>query len=406
MKQEQAIEKLKSGSNVFLTGEPGAGKTYTINRFTEWLDSEDIIYAVTASTGIAASHIDGSTIHSWSGIGILSGLEESDVDSIRFNTFNYKRIKPARVLILDEVSMLGATFIDDLDKVLKKIHQSEAPFGGIQVVMVGDFFQLPPVSREGETRFAFESDAWTQADLDVCYLTEQHRQAEPLFTNILKAMRFGTMAQEQKNVLMSRLSTHQTQTKLYTHNVDVDRENNQKLDSIKEKPAKFFMTSFGDDYSVKTLKRNCLSPEVLVLKKGAVVMFTANNPNKGYVNGTTGVVESCDDDTIRIKTVDGRIVYPEKHVWKAYNEKNEEKARISQIPLKLAWAVTVHKSQGMSLDEATIDLSRAFEYGHGYVAISRVRSLNGLHLAGINEDAFKVNPKVLEQDLIFRASGS
>lgn len=404
--QDEALEKLKSGISLFLTGEPGAGKTYTVNRFKDWLDTNDVSYAITASTGIAASHIDGSTIHSWSGIGILSDLEKSDVDSIRYNHYSFKRIKPARVLVLDEVSMLGATFIDDLDKVLRAIHQTDKPFGGIQVVMVGDFFQLPPVSRDGKAKFAFESDAWKKANFDVCYLTEQHRQAEPVFTGILRAMRFGTMTQEQKDILMSRVSSKDVQTKLYTHNHDVDYMNSEKLKSLPGKESVYKMTSSGDEYSVKTLKRNCLSPEVLVLKKDAVVMFTANNPNRGYMNGSVGVVESCSPNHVSVRLANGSVVSPDNYSWKAYDEKNNVKASVTQLPLKLAWAVTVHKSQGMSLDEASIDLSKSFEYGHGYVAISRVRSLEGLHLVGINEAAFKVNPRVLEQDLIFREIGS
>lgn len=176
MKQTTALETLKKGNNVFLIGEFGAGKTYTINQFTAWLDEQEIDYAVTASTGIAASHINGSTIHSWSGIGINKNLDELDVNAIKYGPYAKGRISRAKVLILDEVSMLDAVFIDDLDKVLKAVRENKDPFGGIQMVMVGDFFQLPPVSREGDTLFAFESNAWKEADFSICYLTEQHCQ--------------------------------------------------------------------------------------------------------------------------------------------------------------------------------------------------------------------------------------
>lgn len=406
MEQVKALEILKSGRNVFLTGEPGAGKTHTVNTFTAWLDANHRSYAVTASTGIAASHIDGATIHSWSGIGIMSDLEDSDVDSIRFNKFSYRRIIAARVLILDEVSMLGAGFIDDLDKVLRAVHKTQRPFGGIQVVMVGDFFQLPPVSRNGEARFAFESEAWKQADFNVCYLTEQHRQADPVFADVLRAMRLGSMTEQHIATITSRISNGSAPTNLFTHNVDVDRMNAEKLARLPGDGHTYRMYADGDERAVATLKRNCLSPEVLVLKKGAVVMFTANKPDKGYVNGTIGTVEGFSDGDPIIKTADGSRVYPEQNIWKAYDENKNIKASITQLPLRLAWAITVHKSQGMSLDAASIDLTNAFEYGHGYVAISRVRSLEGLHLVGINDNAFKVNPKVLEQDKIFRKIGA
>ena len=406
MIQQKAVEILKSGKNVFLTGEPGAGKTYTINMFTQWLDEQSICYAVTASTGIAASHIDGSTIHSWSGIGIMKNLEKEDIDAIRFAPYHKKRITPVEVLILDEVSMLEASFIDDLDKVLKGIHRNELAFGGIQVVMVGDFFQLPPVSKDGNAKFAFEAKAWEDADFKVCYLTEQHRQADPIFTGVLRAMRFDEMSEEQKNVIRSRISAGSAPTSLFTHNRDVDFMNNEKLQTLEGKEKKFHMQSSGDPKAILTLKKNCLSPETLILKKGAVVMFTANKPHAGYVNGSIGMVESfTEDGTPRIKLNDGGYVYPEVNKWKAFDERKNEKASISQLPLRLAWAITVHKSQGMSLDSATVDLSNAFEYGHGYVAVSRVRSLEGLFLVGVHKNAFKVNPKVLEKDKHFREVG-
>lgn len=405
MTQQQALEILKSGCNVFLTGEPGAGKTYTINQFTSWLDESDISYAVTASTGIAASHIDGLTIHSWSGMGIMKNLDEADVNGIRFANFHYQRIKPARVLILDEVSMLDAIFIDDLNKVLKAIHKNDRPFGGIQVVMVGDFFQLPPVSRDGKAQFSFRANAWKDAEMKICYLTEQHRQADPVFTDLLRSMRFGAVTDQHRALLQSRMSSTESPVHLFTHNADVDTMNLQKLQELPGEEKTYKMSGSGNPKVIEILKRNCLSPEDLRLKVGAMVMFTWNKPDKGYVNGSVGTVVRLTENGPEIQLIDGGTVYPERNTWKQYNSKKEVVASISQFPLRLAWAITVHKSQGMSLDTASIDLSRAFEYGHGYVAISRVRSLQGLHLAGISENAYMVNPEVLEQDKIFREQG-
>lgn len=406
MRQDQALTILQSGKNVFLTGEPGAGKTFTINTFTDWLSEKGVSYAVTASTGIAASHIDGSTIHSWCGIGIMKNLEPADVDGIRFNKYHYNRMVGIETLILDEVSMLDATFIDDLDKILKAVHKNKLPFGGVQVVMVGDFFQLPPVSRDGIARFAFEAEAWENANFSVCYLTEQHRQSEGIFTEVLRAMRFGEMSDEHRVVIQKRMSKGTAPTNLFTHNKDVDGMNTEKLKELPGKEHKYHMNSSGDPRAVETLKKYCLSPEILSLKKGAVVMFTANKPDKGYMNGSVGIVEDVGRDGPRIKLYNGRITTPDEAVWKAYDEKRNVKAQISQYPLRLAWAITVHKSQGMSLDAAVIDLSKAFEYGHGYVAISRVRSLEGLHISGLSENAFMVNPKVLAQDKKFREIGA
>ena len=406
MTQEKALEILKGYDNVFLTGEPGAGKTYTINQFTDWLDQKGICYAVTASTGIAASHINGTTIHSWSGIGIMKNLEEADINGIRFAKFHYNRIKPVQVLILDEVSMLDATFIDDLDKVLKAVHKKlDQPFGGVQVVVVGDFFQLPPVVKGGETRFAFESEAWQQADMKVCYLTEQHRQTEPVFTDLLRSMRFGMVTNSHREILQSRMSSKESPVHLFTHNANVDQMNLEKLQQLPGENKTYYMSNSGNPKVVEILKRNCLSPDLLHLKEGAMVMFTANKPQLGYVNGSVGEVVHLGKDGPSVKLIDGPTVTPERHSWKHLGSNKEVVASISQFPLRLAWAITVHKSQGMSLDTASIDLSRAFEYGHGYVAISRVRSLEGLHLAGISEEAYMVNPKVMEQDKIFREKG-
>lgn len=406
MTQEKALEILRTRKNVFLTGEPGAGKTYTINQFTEWLDTTGLPYAVTASTGIAASHIDGSTIHSWSGIGIMKNLEKEDIDGIRFHKYHYARIIQARVLILDEVSMLDSVFIDDLDQVLRAVHkEKDKPFGGIQIVMVGDFFQLPPVSRDRQVKFAFEANVWNEADFQICYLTEQHRQAEPIFTDLLRAIRFGQTTNQHREILQGRIAQGGSPVNLYTHNVDVDIENARKLSQLPGETKTYKMGEDGHPVPVATLKRNCLSPEVLELKLDAVVMFTSNNPKLGYVNGSIGVVTGFNQDGPVVKLLDGMTVYPERNQWKSYNEKKVCVATITQYPLRLAWAITVHKSQGMSLDSAQIDLSKAFEYGHGYVAISRVRSLEGLSLSGISDAAYQVNPKVIEQDLIFREKG-
>lgn len=406
MEQVKALEILKSGKNVFLTGEPGAGKSYTINQFTDWLDEQGTSYAVTASTGIAASHINGATIHSWSGIGIMENLDESDINGIRFAHYHYNRIVSAEVLILDEVSMLKASFIDDLSNVLKAVHKSDKPFGGIQVVMVGDFFQLPPVSRGGIAKFAFEAEAWKEADFQVCYLTEQHRQADPVFTEILRAMRFGTMTEQHKEILRAQQQKPESTTKLFTHNADVDAINTQKLNELPGNAHNFKMESTGHPKAVEILKKNCLSPELLSLKEGAVVMFTANRPDKGHVNGTIGVIDRfAQDGSPIVRLKDGGTIYVERSAWKAYDSHRSIIATITQYPLRLAWAITVHKSQGMSLDAASIDLTKAFEFGQGYVAISRVRSLEGLHLVGLGESAFMVNPKVLEQDQEFRKMG-
>jgi ATP-dependent exoDNAse (exonuclease V) alpha subunit len=408
MLQAEALTILKTGANVFLTGEPGAGKTHTINEYIAYLRARGIEPSVTASTGIAATHVNGMTIHSWSGIGIRRELSEWDLDTIMSREKTVERIARARVLIIDEISMLDAKTLSMVDKVLRAARRSASgsrPFGGLQVIFVGDFFQLPPVSRESEGLFAFASRAWEDANPIVCYLSEQHRQADDAFLGVLGAIRSGEVETEHIELLEARLSaspTRVTPTRLHTHNADVDRLNTQSLSKIDKTARVYTMQSHGSQSLVESLKRSCLSPERLELKEGAAVMFTRNNFDAGYVNGTLGTIERIATDGVpTVRTFDGRLIHAETAEW-SVQDGSRVLARVTQVPLRLAWAITVHKSQGMSLDAAIVDLSRAFEYGQGYVAISRVRSLSGLFLEGLNRRALELHPLVVEQDRMFR----
>ena len=405
MKQSQALEILKSGRNVFLTGEPGAGKSHVIRIFTEWLRSQYRGFAVTASTGIAATHIDGVTIHSWTGLGIKEIVTDQHVEDIIENKpFLVNKMRAAEVLIIDEVSMLSAKQIDHIDKILRGVRRefmaSETkPFGGLQVVFVGDFFQLPPISKNEPAQFAFQSEAWINAEPAVCYITEQHRQSDPLFLEILTAMRRGQMRASYKAHLLKKPDI-KPETKLFTHNIDVDAINLTELGHVPGETKVFHMTTGGGpEFLIENMKKSCISPSRLCLKVGAKVMFTKNNFELEYVNGTMGeVVGFMHDGAPIVRTKDGREILVERAEWAT----EDGRAWIKQYPLRLAWAITVHKSQGMSLDEARIDLSSAFEYGQGYVAISRVRTLAGLYLEGINEKALMMHPLVVKADAEFR----
>lgn len=405
MTQADAIAILKTGQNVFLTGEPGAGKSHTVNAFVAWLRSHGISVAVTASTGIAATHIGGMTIHSWSGIGIAKFLSKNDLQEIATRDKLVRRLKDTRVLIIDEISMLDARTLTMVDAVCKTVRKNAAPFGGLQVVLVGDFFQLPPVTQGERAQFAFDAVAWTEAKLTVCYLTEQHRQEDAAFLGVLSALRMNELNDDHIALLNERkTSTAGDMTKLYSHNMDVDRMNTSELAKLMPKPFSFKMRHNGAKPLVEQIKRGCLSPEELVLKVGAKVMFTKNNPEWGVVNGTTGTVEGTQHGTghPKVQLRSGRVVVAEPMDWSIIAD-GAPIASVVQVPLRLAWAMTVHKSQGMSLDAAFIDLSSAFAYGQGYVALSRVRTLAGLHLAGLNARALQVDPLVSERDEEFRA---
>ncbi|PIR86226.1 AAA family ATPase [Candidatus Kaiserbacteria bacterium CG10_big_fil_rev_8_21_14_0_10_44_10] len=407
MTQNAALDILKTGANVFLTGEPGAGKTFVINQYIAWLEAAGLSVAVTASTGIAATHIGGMTIHSWSGIGIRDTLTQYDLDKISTNEKVTRRAKKANVLVIDEVSMLDGKILDMVNLVLKTVRQREEPFGGIQVVFVGDFFQLPPVTRRGDSMlYSFQSRAWSDAQLLTCYLSEQHRQEDSLFLGLLKSIRLNQVEEDHYTLLSEQTSISYENiepTKLYTHNADVDTFNNQKLRELAGHAKTFRMHGKGGRVLVESLMRNCLSPETLELKEEAMVMFTKNNFEKGYVNGTLGRVIDFDrtDGWPIVKTSDGRTIKAESTSWEVA-EDGKVRATIEQVPLRLAWGITVHKSQGMSLDAAEIDLSKAFVYGQGYVALSRVRALAGLKLSGMNPNALSVDPRVVAQDVRFK----
>lgn len=411
MTQSQALDILKTGGNVFLTGEPGAGKTYVLNQYIAWLEAAGLTVAVTASTGIAATHIGGMTIHSWSGIGARDALSPQDLDRIASNEKLVRRIRKTNVLVIDEISMLGAGVLDGVEAICRTVRQRGEAFGGVQVIFVGDFFQLPPITARGEeVRYAFESGAWQRAQPLVCYLTEQYRQDDEMFLSLLRSIRKNdinedhyTLLQEQTDIGYADIEP----TKLYTHNADVDAVNAAKLRELAGSGSRYQMSATGNKQLLLGLVKSCLSPELLELKEDAMVMCTKNNFEQGYVNGTLGRVIGFDglERHPIIRTADGRDIKIKPTTWDVVEDKRVL-ASIEQVPLRLAWAITVHKSQGMSLDAAEMDLSKAFVYGQGYVALSRVRTLAGLKLLGMNPNALMVDPRVVRADERFVASAA
>ena len=405
MTQDEAFEILKTGNNVFITGSAGSGKTHLINRYIAFLREHKVDVAVTASTGIAATHMGGVTIHSWSGLGVRDTLSEWDLEILESRAYLWKRFENVKVLIIDEVSMMHHFRLDMVDRILRHFKRTTKPFGGIQVVLVGDFFQLPPISRAGEpeAHFVFKSDAWGDAGFTVCYLTTQFRQTDDAYLTVLNAIRANDVDEDARDHLRKRYKKKPEvdiePTRLYTHNADVDSVNETELDKLETEATSYSMTSKGSKNHVELLKKHCLAPDTLRLKLGAKVMCVKNNFEGKYVNGTLGIVTSCEpwEDPV-IRVANGQEIKIGRVDWQIADEDGKVKSSINQYPLRLAWAITVHKSQGMSLDAVEVDLSRSFEKGMGYVALSRVRSLAGLSILGMNETAFQVNDEVLEFD--------
>lgn len=453
MRQSSALDILKTGQNVFLTGSAGSGKTYTLNQYINYLRARRVPVAVTASTGIAATHMNGTTIHSWSGIGIKDELSERDLTNLSRKQFLADRLKDTAVLIIDEISMLHAKQLNLVSQVLKHVRKNDTAFGGIQVVVAGDFFQLPPIGSKGESnreKFAFMSEAWLDAKFHVCYLSEQHRQVSEAanggidLDDILNQIRRQHVTFEAITALEATYDQDVDikRTRLYTHNLNVNKINDKELADLSGEMMRFDATSTGDDKLVDTLKKTVRTQDELILKVGAKVMFIKNNTELGVSNGTMGELIgfaavkvddsskdkndalinegseelSANDSTnvkagtktkekvkaktkkpapqkmpvVRLNT--GREVVAEPEEWMIEDESGEVLASYLQVPLCLAWAITIHKSQGMTLDAAEIDLSRTFELGQGYVALSRLKSLAGLQLLGMNDMSLQLDP--------------
>lgn len=458
MRQSSALNILKTGKNVFLTGSAGSGKTYTLNQYIHYLRARRVPVAVTASTGIAATHMNGTTIHSWSGIGIKDELTERDLSNLARKQFLADRLKDTAVLIIDEISMLHAKQLNLVNQVLKHVRKNDNPFGGIQVVVAGDFFQLPPIGSKGESnrdKFAFMSEAWLDAGFRICYLSEQHRQKSEAadggldLDDILNQIRRQDVSFEAIAALENTFDQNVDikRTRLYTHNLNVNKINDKELAALEGETRRFEASSVGESKLVDTLKKTVRTQDELILKVGAKVMFIKNNNELGVSNGTMGELigfaavkvddskakdkaksdakaDMAEDDTIAIddedssKTADkdkkgkantkdkssaapkmpvvrlnsGREVIAEPEEWIIEDETGDVLASYEQVPLCLAWAITIHKSQGMTLDAAEIDLSRTFELGQGYVALSRLKSLEGLKLLGMNTMSLQLDP--------------
>ncbi len=400
MDQALALEILMSGENVLLTGPAGSGKTYVLNQFIREAKREGKHVSVTATTGLAATHLNGSTIHSWSGIGI------HDVLPGNFHEYLLKgrrdMIQKTDVLIIDEISMLHHYRLDMVDEIARKVRERDEPFGGLQVILCGDFFQLPPVSRRGQTpgEFVVNALCWPALDPVICYLGEQHRQDDDNFLEILSALRSGDVRRRHAEMLLECQHKDVGEaTELHTTNVDVDTINTQQLARLEGEARVYCMATTGKESYVENLSRSCLAQPELVLKVGALVMCIKNNLEKKYANGSLGIVTGFEKGTDypMIELKNGRRLTVTPETWEL-RDGDKKRASLSQIPLRLAWAITVHKSQGMTLDAARVDLRRAFVEGMGYVALSRVRNLDALSLTGINQMALRVSPRALEID--------
>ena len=399
MKQRLALEILLSGQSALLTGPAGAGKTFVLNKFIQYAKSEGKHVSITATTGLAATHLGGNTIHSWSGIGVHDVLPSGFVEHI--SKTRREIIEKTDVLIIDEISMLHDFRLDMVDEACRLIRKRDEPFGGIQLVMSGDFFQLPPINRPNGRSggFVVHSNVWQELDPVILYLEEQYRQDDETLLEILNALRDDDIRRHHAETLLARVEAQpedENITELHTVNIDVDTLNVRRLQTLDSEEKMYTQVSTGAQNYVDTLQRSVLAPSELLLKKGALVMAVKNSPARAYVNGSIGTVTDFEPGTEYpvVEFKNGRTVTMTPESWEL-RDGDRKRASISQVPLRLAWAITVHKSQGMTLDAAKIDLRKAFVPGMGYVALSRVKNLENLYLYGINRVALQISEDAL-----------
>ncbi|CAI5480985.1 unnamed protein product [Closterium sp. Yama58-4] len=421
----KALTAVSMRKSVFVTGCAGTGKSFVLEfaiRSLRAMHGSDAVY-VTASTGLAACALSGTTLHSFAGVGLGNGSKEDLLHKVQTRREARQRWQGARALVIDEISMIDAQFFDNLEFIARKIRKSSKPFGGIQLLVTGDFFQLPPVNPQSNVAYAFEAKCWNDCfDLQM-ELKHVFRQSDLSFVSILNEIREGIVTPATQERLRKRIHCAPIGndgimlTKLYPYKADVAGENFQRLRELQEMEMTYNAKDEGKSEYAKKQLEFTRAEKRLTLRRGAQVMLIKNlDTPQGLVNGARGVVVGFCDPThpsaaqfrhlapiinpsgmwpvVRFACDQSeRIIGPES--W-AVEEYGAEIAKRWQVPLTLAWALSVHKCQGMTLDRVETDLKRAFDYGMVYVALSRVRSLEGLRLLGFDAGKVKVNVKVVE----------
>ena len=418
-KQKMALDFMIGGFNVFITGPGGTGKSLLIHLFKNQVQHTRTV-AITSTTGISALQIGGTTLHSYLGIGLGQGSAETIAERVGYNPKARQRWQQLDTLIIDEVSMLSSELFDKLDIVGRYIRYGKSflqrdwhkPFGGLQIILAGDFLQLPVV--ENNDSFCFEAKSWPNTIQKSIHLTEVMRQKNVQFQQILAEIRLGTVSTEAKKLLNSRLKVKLNNdlgikpTRIYTTNAIVDHVNETELDNLarQNENLEFYeyeMTVNFSDQNVKNknelaerYRKSCLAPEKLQLCIGAQVMLLCNlDLEAGLANGSRGVITNFIEGSPQVKFLNSQERIISTYSW-LVEEGNQPLLKITQVPLKPCWAITVHKSQGSTLDYAEIDLTNVFTYGQAYVALSRVRNLEGLSLLGIDFSCIRAHPKALQ----------
>jgi len=401
--QESALHILEGESNVFLTGEAGTGKSYLLNTYLHGKSTKH--YPIVASTGAAAILVGGRTFHSFFGLGILEGGMENTVQRALKNKKLMHRLFDADCVVIDEVSMLSGTVLATAERIAQEARDSDAPWGGLRIIAVGDFAQLPPIEANAEGKeWAFLHDVWERSRFHSILLTTVVRTQDQEYLDLLRAVRTGEMhpavdAYMERKVLSE--SEDFEGTRLYPHRASVDAFNLKKLRELEGKLWEFETLYTGTKSNVEILKKKAPIPETLLLKKGAIVMIRRNDISHSedqmlYVNGSLGYVREISQEELKIDLFTGRTVTLTKQYFELFNGDGKGVAQAENFPVNLAWASTIHKSQGATLDRVLVHLESLWEPGQAYVALSRTRSGDDLYIQGWSAESIIVEPLVKE----------
>ncbi len=397
--QTRALDMLKTGRNVFVTGAAGTGKSFLINTFMAAGNREK--YPIVASTGAAAILVGGRTFHSFFGLGIMEGGIDGTIHRAVRNKKLVDRLRKADGIVIDEVSMLPGITLRVAEAIARRVRDDTSPWGGMKVIAVGDFAQLPPVGMNeyGGKDWGFMDECWDRSHFANALLQTTVRTTEPEFLQVLQSVREGRVTPQVVDFLESHRAESNDAfegTRLFAHRATAETHNREKLERIKGPMIDMETMYDGDRQACQQLRKNAPIPERLFIKVGALVMLRRNDhsPAQRWVNGSLGHVIAANSEVIDIELLDGREIQISKQSFSALDGNGKEVATAWNFPINLAWATTIHKAQGATVDNLMVDLSRLWEPGQAYVALSRVRSSNGLRIENWKPSGIIAEPSV------------
>lgn len=397
--QASAQQLLEGADNVFITGGAGSGKSFLIRHFLRAKDTRE--FPILASTGAAAVLVGGRTFHSFFGLGIMEGGVDASIEKAVKNRQVVRRLKKISGFIVDEVSMLSGATLRAAEAIARRSRGSDEPWGGLRVVAVGDFAQLPPVERGSSSSrrgWAFLDPVWELTGFRTRHLLTQTRCLDEEFMLILAAIREGIVSRDVKDYLDRHTrptSDDFDGTRLFPRRDETERFNLRKLEELSADLHKFETIYSGDSRALETLKKYAPVPDMLALKEGALIMLRQNDPQQRWVNGSQGHVTRIRPDTLTIELLNGRWIEIEKASFSMLNADGDPVAVAVNFPISLAWASTIHKAQGATLDRMAVNLSQLWEPGQAYVALSRLRRGEDLSIERWEPRSIRVDQRVM-----------